>query len=179
MGRANPGPSEAGRKIGSSMLENQRAAEGVQEEALRRIAAGEREALGEFYDQAAGLLFSFAVRMLRDAQEAEEVIQDVFVQIWRKAETFDAKLGQPLHWALGITRNRCIDRIRARQRQSQLLKEAQEVMGTGESSPPGPDGMPALQGADELATVRGALESLPAEQREPIQWAFFGGLTHE
>ena len=158
------------------MLDRQ-TVEGSHEEALRRIAAGEREALGEFYDQSATLLFSVAVRMLGDAQEAEEVIQDVFVLVWRKAATFDPSLGRALPWALGITRNRCIDRIRARQRQTELLNElrisTESIAGTSaEASPTGP-------GADEIAAVRAALQSLPADQREAIQLAFFAGLTHQ
>src|SRR5919197_3439907 len=98
-------------------------AEESQAKLLRRIAAQDREALGELYDQMAGVLFSTAHRILSDAHEAEEVIQDVFVQIWNKAATFDVALGEPFHWALGITRNRCIDRLRGRRRRSDLLEE--------------------------------------------------------
>src|SRR5262245_66572015 len=102
------------------MLERTTADES-QAQLLRRIAAQDRQALAEFYDQTAGLLFSTAVRVLGDASEAEEVTQDVFLQIWSKAAKFDETLGVPTHWALSITRNRCIDRLRARQRRHRVL----------------------------------------------------------
>src|SRR5690349_10642667 len=107
------------------MLDPQKAEES-QAQLLRRIVAQDRDALAEFYDQAAGLLYSTAVRVLGDAHEAEEVIQDVFVQIWDKAGTFEPTLGTALHWALGITRNRAIDRLRARQRRFRLMNDFEQ-----------------------------------------------------
>src|SRR2546426_740054 len=101
-------------------------AEESQTQLLRRIGAQDRQALAEFYDQTAGPLFSMSVRILGDAHEAEEVLQEVFVQIWDKAATFDPALGAPFHWALGITRHRSIDRLRARERRSRLLNALQE-----------------------------------------------------
>src|SRR5258708_38534617 len=97
------------------------AIEELQAELLRRIASQDREALGEFYEQTARPLFSIACRMLGNEGEAEEAIQDVFVQIWTKAAKFDAAKGQAFHWALSLTRNRCIDRLRARQRRSRIM----------------------------------------------------------
>src|SRR5262245_1455016 len=89
-------------------------AQDAQNQLLQRIAARDLEALSEFYDQTAGPLFSVSVRILGDAGEAEEVIQDVFVQIWEKASVFDATLGSAFHWVLSITRHRSIDRLRSR-----------------------------------------------------------------
>jgi RNA polymerase sigma-70 factor, ECF subfamily len=151
-------------------------AEESQAQLLHRIAAQDRQALAEFYDQTAGPLFSFALRILGDVAEAEEVIQDVFVQIWEKAATFDAALGAPFHWALSFTRHRSIDRLRARQRRARLLDEFQDLATAESSSETGP-GQTALTG-DEATAVRGALLSLPADQRQAIEMAFFGGLTH-
>ena len=143
---------------------------------LRAIAAQNRDALAEFYDLAGGVIFATAVKMLGDTHEAEEVVQDVFVQIWTKAATFDASLGSPFHWALGITRNRCIDRIRARQRRSRLIEDASEE----EKSAVAVDiGAVAGLSGEELGHVRTAVRSLPADQRQAIELAFFGGLTHQ
>ena len=143
---------------------------------LGRIAAQDRAAVAEFYDEAAGLLFSTALRILGDAQEAEEVIQDVFVQIWEKAATFDPALGTALHWALSITRNRSIDRLRGRQRRQRLLNEFQEeaAVASEAADPPAQTGM----AAEELAAVRKAVGALSREQRQAIEMAFFGGMTH-
>jgi RNA polymerase sigma-70 factor (ECF subfamily) len=143
---------------------------------LRAIAAQDRAALADFYDLAGGVLFATALKMLGDTHEAEEVVQDVFVQIWTKAATFDASLGAPFHWALGITRNRCIDRIRARQRRSRLFddvgEETKSAVAVDNSAAIGLNG-------EELGNVRTAVRSLPADQRQAIELAFFGGLTHQ
>jgi RNA polymerase sigma-70 factor (ECF subfamily) len=156
------------------MLEGQ-SAEDSQAQLLRRIATREVEAFAEFYDQTAGALFSLAVRILGDASEAEEAIQDVFVQIWEKATSFDAALGAPMHWALTITRHRAIDRLRSRYRRARLLEEAASTLPE-----PVEDAATVSAGltSDELVAVRAALDSLPAEQRKAIELAFFKGMSH-
>ena len=143
---------------------------------LRAIAAQDRAALADLYDLAGGVLFATALKMLGDTHEAEEVVQDVFVQIWTKAATFDASLGAPFHWALGITRNRCIDRSRARQRRSRLLDDVGEETKAAVAADSG--AAVGLNG-EELGNVRSAVRSLPADQRQAIELAFFGGLTHQ
>src|SRR5882724_6794935 len=102
-------------------------AEESQAQLLRRIAAQDRLALEEFYDQTAGSLFSVAFRILGNTQDAEEVIQDIFVQIWTKASTFNPEIGQAFYWVLSMLRNRCIDRLRARQRRSKVLVDSVEA----------------------------------------------------
>ncbi len=139
---------------------------------LRRIAAQDRQALAEFYDQSAGLVFSVAVRMLGDAADAEEVTQDVFLQIWKKAATFDSALGVPSHWALGIARNRCIDRLRARQR----LQRTVEALAQDTEAFPLAE---AALNEDDATMIRSAVQSLAKEQRQAIEMSFFGGMTHE
>jgi RNA polymerase sigma-70 factor (ECF subfamily) len=151
-------------------------AEESQVRLLRRIAAKDRQALAEFYDQVAVPLFSTATRILGDAHEAEEVVQDVFVQFWEKSATFDAALGSPLHWALRITRNRAIDRLRARQRRAKLAAQFQENF---EAVAGGPSAVPtAGLDAEAVVQIRSIVGHLPADQRQAIEMAFFGGLTH-
>lgn len=157
------------------MLERETAEE-AQGQLLRRIAEGDRDALGAFYDQTAGVLFSLAIRILRDPHEAEEAIQDVFVQIWEKAALFDLALGTPFHWALGITRHRCIDRLRARQRRASLLENLAET-ATFASAFSEAETQTFLS-SEELAAVRAALEELSPDQKQAIEMAFFGGLSH-
>jgi RNA polymerase sigma-70 factor (ECF subfamily) len=144
---------------------------------LRRIAAQDREALAEFYDQTAAVLFSIAVRILGDTHEAEEVVQDVFVQIWNKAGTFDGALGVPFHWALGITRNRSIDRLRSRQRRTRLLESVAEETDIHPAAASAQSHFALSE--EELTQVRSAVRSLPQEQRQAIEMAFFNGLTHQ
>lgn len=156
------------------MLERE-AADESRTELLRRIAAQDREALAEFYDQLGAVLFSTVVRILGDAQEAEDVMQEVFVQIWEKAAAFDAALGTPTNWVLRIARNRAIDRLRARQRRFRAFDELENAFAAEALPPPAQHG--ELSG-EELAGVRAAVRSLPAEQRQAIELAFFGGQSH-
>ena len=99
---------------------------------MARVVARDRDALGDFYDELSGILFTIALRMLGDPTDAEEVVQDAFVQMWEKANLYNADLGTPLQWMLRITRNRCVDRIRARGRRA-VLVEALENEGWFES----------------------------------------------
>jgi len=147
-----------------------------QAQLVRRIAAGDLQAMSDFYDQTATPLFSVALRILGDSSEAEEVVQDAFVQIWEKAARFDPLLGAAFHWALSITRHRAIDRLRSRQRRARLADQLQES-GAGEPAPASAPDLYALD-AEESAGVRAALGSLPADQRQAIEMAFLGGLTH-
>jgi RNA polymerase sigma-70 factor (ECF subfamily) len=148
----------------------------AQAQLLRRVAAGDRHALGELYDQIAAPLFSICFRIVGNQHDAEEVMQDVFVQIWSKAATFDAGLGAPFHWTAGIARNRAIDRVRSGKRRARLHEELQEV-ATGESAGP-PHPATSDLAANELATVRQAVGALPADQRRALELAFFAGLSH-
>ena len=157
------------------MLEREQA-EAAQAQLLRRVAARDAQALAAFYDQTAAPLYSVAVRILGDGSEAEEVIQDAFVQIWEKATTFDPMLGSAFHWALSIARHRSIDRLRARARQSRWMTAYQEVSDVNPPVMNGPE--QNTEAAEEFAAVRAALVSLPSEQKQAIEMAFFGGKTH-
>jgi RNA polymerase sigma-70 factor (ECF subfamily) len=175
LGGVHPLPARNGGGNQRGMSDNDQI-EAQQAGLLRRIAAGDSAALGEFHDQTASSLYSFAVRMLNDPHDAEEVIQDVFVQIWTKAQSFDPAVGIAFHWAMSIVRNRCIDRLRSRQRRARVIIErensdaieaAAETFAAETSLAP-----------DELESVRAALGALPDEQRQAIEMAFFGGLSH-
>jgi RNA polymerase sigma-70 factor (ECF subfamily) len=150
--------------------------EAQQAQLLRRIAAQDSGALAEFYDQTASSFFSFALRMLKDAHDAEEVIQDVFMQIWNKAPSFDPAIGLPFSWSMSIVRNRCIDRLRSRQRRALVLVETPE----GAEIEPRCEAMDVERplAADEQGAVRAALGALPADQKRAIEMAFFAGLSH-
>ncbi len=152
------------------------AIEAAETELLRRIAQRDHAALGELYDGMGGVVFSLATRMLSDQREVEEVVQDVFLQIWTKAATFDGSLGSVLSWSLGITRNRCIDYLRARQRRTRIVAEA--TIEAAEEPESGVPGGCALGQAEQEA-VRSAVAGLPAEQHQAITMAFFGGMTHQ
>jgi len=152
------------------------AAEELQSLLLRRVASQDRDALGEFYDHTARPLFSVAFQILGNAEEAEEVIQDVFVQIWTKADKFDAAKGHAFHWALSITRNRCIDYLRGRQRRARFIAEVDPGQGLENAPDPAPSEIRLGEG--DVAAIRTAVGALPKDQRQAIEMAFFGGMTH-
>jgi RNA polymerase sigma-70 factor (ECF subfamily) len=176
LGCAHSLPADRGRAVVESMVEQQTAEES-QAQLLLRIAAQDAQALAEFYDLTAKPLFSLAVRILGDVSEAEEVIQDVFVQIWKNAPSFDPLLAPAFHWALSITRHRSIDRLRSRQRRARLIENLETDAAANAPASAGAD-QDALA-AEDTAAVRATLGTLPAEQRRVIEMAFFGGLTHQ
>ena len=144
---------------------------------LQKIALGDKRAFAEFYDHFSGVLFSAALRVLNNREAAEDVIQDVFIQIWEKAPLYDATRGKPLTWAMTLTRNKSIDRLRSVQRRARLHEDAGKEAQTAEQF----DGHSALDDVETTergAIVRAAFEKLNKEQRQALEMAFFGSLTH-
>ena len=144
-------------------------------ELLRQIAAGDRSAFGEFYDRHSALMFSVASRILNDPSDAEDVMQDAFVQIWEKAGNFDPKLGKPSSWAAILVRNKAIDRIRGSQRRTRLALEAGAEMAIAAEANDSANEM--VHGHDQAKLIHSAIVELPAEQRNAIELAYFSGLT--
>jgi RNA polymerase sigma-70 factor (ECF subfamily) len=144
---------------------------------LARIAAGDETAFGTFYDRFSPGLYSFVLKMTRDEREAEDVLQEGFAHIWRRAATYDAARSSPFTWAVMILRNKAIDRLRVRQRISRTIEKA----STESSHIPEADNSAAgeAERRDEGTLVRSALTQIPAEQRQAVEMAFFSGLTHE
>lgn len=140
----------------------------------QRIRAGDREALGELYDRYAPLALALAVRVVTDRSAAEDVVHDAFVAIWQQINRFDPSRGSLRVWLLTVVRNRAIDRIRAtRPTMDVSAADEQSLLRTG----PNPTWELAVAriSAGEL---RGVLATLPPEQREAIELAYFGGRTY-
>jgi len=131
---------------------------------LRRLAAGDPRALGEFYDLYAGLANGLALRILRDRSEAEDVVQEVFVQVWRQASRYDPDRGSPEAWLCTMARTRALDRLRRRTSRREEPSEAA----------PAPANTPANE---EALAVRKALDGLSADQRRALELAYYEGLT--
>ena len=137
---------------------------------LQRIAARDDAAVAEFYDRHSRLTFAIIRRILQSPSDAEEVLQETFVRVWSRADTYDPRLGSPAAWVVRIARNRAIDRLRARQARADVNAP---VPAAAEAAPP------MLQNAFAAMAVRGAVAELPAPQRTLIEAAFFEGYTHQ
>ncbi|KPF77823.1 RNA polymerase subunit sigma [alpha proteobacterium AAP81b] len=141
---------------------------------LARAATGDAASFQVFYDRTSAKLFGIVLRILIERGEAEDVLQDIYVTIWRKAAEFDAARASPITWAATIARNRAIDRLRARAvRPSAPLEEADLV------ADPGPDAEALLAAAGDAALVQRALGTLDPRHAAAIRACYFEGLTYE
>jgi RNA polymerase sigma-70 factor (ECF subfamily) len=151
---------------------------------LRRIAARDEAALADLYDRHSQLAFSVIMRILRSSADAEEVLQETFVRVWSRAETYDARLGSPVAWLTRIARNRAIDRLRARRVRSDISVGPGDADRDGEAArlmepTTGETPEVVLQWHATTGVLRAAMGALPVEQRELIEAAFFEGCTHQ
>jgi RNA polymerase sigma-70 factor (ECF subfamily) len=137
---------------------------------LDRIVARDEQAVAELYDRHHRLLFGLILRILRDRSEAEEVLQEVFVLVWTRAETYNVALGSPAAWLVRIARNRGIDRLRANNVRVRALESAPLPVAADS-----PETSAAL--SEQQRAVACALQSLPQDQRVLIEQAYFLGLT--
>ncbi len=151
-------------------------------ELLEATGRGDRDSFRQLHERYAGVLFSAAYQVLNDPAEAEDVLQDVFVQIWDKAKLYDRARGKPLTWALTLTRNKSIDRLRSAKRRHRLKDEveketaATEQQGAG-GAQTGGGSVDHVYARETNKIVRHAVLQLSNEQRQAIEMAFFGGLT--
>jgi len=141
-------------------------------ELIRAIAGGDESALAILYDRYNLILFGFLLRTLNSNGEAEDVLQDVFVHVWRKAADFDATRGRIFTWLTILARSRAIDRLRARNsRERTAIKVSREMSTYSEG---------VIENAirsEEGEMVRSALEEIPAEDRRVLWMAYFEGLS--
>ena len=144
-------------------------------ELLALVVQREQRAMTALYDRYGARVFALALRLVGDRQTAEEVVQDVFLRIWQRADTFQPGTSSVLAWMLAITRNRSIDELRSR-RGIARRQESSEL--TGATAGDADD--PQRRAEDRLLAddVRQVLAELPARQRRAVELAVFGGLTH-
>jgi len=138
---------------------------------LGRVVRKDESALAALYDRYSGLVYAESIRILRDTGAAEEILQDLFFQIWRTAEKFDPERGSLPGWLLVAARNRCISRLRRRDsRPNDELTETSVVL---------PCNLESTAAQNQLlGRVKKALGSLPNGQREVVELAYFEGMSH-
>ena len=149
---------------------------GEESEILRQIARGDETALARLYDRYSGILYGFIFSIVHKQAEAEDVLQEIFLQVWEKASLFDAARGDAYTWLVTLARHRAIDRTRSKQFRAQSRTDE----GPGLDLLPAPGGNSPLDATvmnERASIVRSAMELLPPEQKEVIQISYFGGLS--
>jgi RNA polymerase sigma-70 factor (ECF subfamily) len=139
---------------------------------LRRVAAGDASALRSAYDRLGASALALALRILRARSEAEEVVQETFLEVWRRASAYDPQRGSAAAWILNVCRSRALDRLRSR---GVAQRTAQEAAAEENGRAPLP--VESAEARQTRERVQEALLSLPAEQREAIELAYYDGLT--
>jgi RNA polymerase sigma-70 factor, ECF subfamily len=142
---------------------------------VERVAAGDQSALATLYDATNRFIYSLILRVLGDMGTAEEVLIDVYTQLWRQAASYDANRGAPLAWMATIARSRAIDRLRSSW-QEQHRKESLDVLGDAPANAASPEESAAA--SERQSLVREALNLLTPEQRRVIELAYYSGLSH-
>ena len=152
---------------------------------LARASLGDRAAFATLYERTSSHLFAVVLRITRDRAQAEDILQEVYVNVWRAASSFDAAQSQPLTWLTSIARNRAIDSLRRGQTQPRLRTASaaldsrdgeDDVYGTVADDAPGP--LDLLSRAAEARALAACLDKLSALQRQSVALAFYQGLSH-
>ena len=136
---------------------------------ISRVRAGDEDALAALHDRYAQVVYSVALRVLGETTQAEDILQEIFLQLWRNPQTFDSSRGSLGAWLAVITRHRAIDQLRRRRPESDI----EDVIVAVDTR--------IEQTTDRnmtIAKIRAVVDRLPAEQRKPLEMAFFEGLTH-
>jgi RNA polymerase sigma-70 factor (ECF subfamily) len=152
----------------------------LDQEMIARIGRRDQSAFSALYDRLSGPLFSLAMKMLGDPAEAQDALQEVFLQIWSRAGTYDPEQSSVFSWTVLLTRSRVIDRLRARDRRLRVVVEstAENKVAEATDASTVESAADTATKKDEAAHVRSLLNNLPEDQRQAIELAFFGHRTH-
>jgi RNA polymerase sigma-70 factor (ECF subfamily) len=150
------------------------------EDLLQEIAKGDTDAFSEFYDRHSRLVYGALIRLLKDTDDAEDIVQEVFVQVWRKASTYQPILGSPKNWLVRIAHNRGINLIRSiRQRAKQAEISIPDDDSVGKNRELIDDTLlDNAIGSERMEMIVLAFRDLPADQVKLLEMAFFDGYSH-
>jgi RNA polymerase sigma-70 factor (ECF subfamily) len=143
-----------------------------------RIAQGDARALEQLYDRYVRQCFGLALRIVGDSALAEEIVQETFLKVWTKPDSYAPQKGQFVSWLLSMVHHRCIDELRRRSRTEVALEDpatGSSILDTEADSEPDPGDQVWLN--EQRQTVRQALSGIAPEQRRVLEMAYYGGLS--
>ena len=150
----------------------------IEPDLVARAAKGDQKAFEALYDQSSSLLFALALRILGDREEATDLLQEVYLEVWRKGARYDPARGTPIAWLVTLTRSRAIDRLRSRGSKGHGRTDSIDETGAAEL----PDGTPgpyeAAADMELRMAVTKALGGLPEAQQQALELAYYEGLSH-
>lgn len=142
-------------------------------DALGRVASGSRSALAEVYDHTAAKLFGICLRILGNRSDAEDALQEVYLNVWSKAGSFDPERASPITWLAALARNRAIDKLRSAG--NRTYEPVEEALAVADSRPSADASIEASQESERLSAC---IDQLEGRQSEAIRTAFFQGVTY-
>jgi RNA polymerase sigma-70 factor, ECF subfamily len=145
---------------------------------LARVAKGDQQAYSQLYDHSSTLLFTLAVRILGNPEEAAELLQDVYLEVWRKVSRYDVGRGTPIAWLVTLTKSRAIDRLRARTVRGYRTTSSLEAGQAAQVADLGPSPFETRADQELRIAVGAAMAGLPQAQQQAIELAYYEGLSH-
>ncbi len=145
---------------------------------LARVAKGDQQAFSQLYDHSSTLLFTLAVRILGNSQDAAELLQDVYLEIWRKVSRYDIGRGTPVAWLVTLTKSRAIDQLRARTARGYQGASSLDGGTAAHMADPGPSPFETQADQELRMAVGTAVAGLPQAQQQAIELAYYEGLSH-
>lgn len=140
---------------------------------LIETGRGDRQAFAELYERTSSKLYGVCLRMLRDRSEADEVLQEIYTTVWRRAASFDAAKAGAITWLIALARNKSIDRLRQRREAQSEDPFMLDVMDADQTTPAA-----AAESSQEYRRLENCLDELQPQQRNSVREAFYGGATY-
>ena len=155
-----------------------RATSSIDPALLASVAKGDQQAFSQLYDHSSTLLYTLAFRILGNREEADDLLQDVYLEVWRKVVRYDVGRGTPIAWLITVTRSRAIDRLRARNTRGHRANVGLDTTHSSTVADLGPSPFETQADQELRMAVGSAITGLPPAQQQAIELAYYEGLSH-
>ena len=155
-----------------------RATSAIDPALLASVAKGDQQAFSQLYDHSSTLLYTLAFRILGNRAEADELLQDVYLEVWRKVVRYDVGRGTPIAWLITLTRSRAIDRLRSRSTKGQTATVPMDATMSSRVADLGPSPYETQADQELRMAVGSAMTVLPPAQQQALELAYYEGLSH-